>query len=71
MPVMSGIEAAGIIRSLPDEKMRNIPIVAMTADAFAENVQQCLASGMNGHIAKPIDMNNLLNYLRKIKTGRW
>ncbi len=71
MPVMSGIEAAGTIRSLPDEKMRNIPIVAMTADAFAENVQQCLASGMNGHIAKPIDMNNLLNYLRKIKTGRW
>lgn len=67
MPEMNGLEASRKIRELPDEKRRSIPIIAMTADAFAEDVQACLASGMNGHIAKPIDMGTLLNYLRKIK----
>ena len=67
MPELNGLEASRKIRELPDEKRRSIPIIAMTADAFAEDVQACLASGMNGHIAKPINMGTLLNYLRKIK----
>lgn len=67
MPEMNGLEATRKIRAMADESLRSIPIVAMTADAFAEDVQSCLANGMNGHIAKPIDMGALLNYLRKIK----
>ena len=67
MPVMNGIEATKVIRSFSDVKLRKIPIVAMTADAFAEDVQACLECGMNGHIAKPIDMDTLVKYLRKIK----
>lgn len=67
MPEMDGREATRQIRALPDEEKRKIPIVAMTADAFAEDVQACLDSGMNGHIAKPIDAATLQNYLRKIK----
>lgn len=67
MPVMNGYEATKAIRSLPDEKRRKTVIIAMTADAFAENVQECLACGMNGHVAKPIDMNKLVTYLMKIK----
>lgn len=67
MPEMTGIEACRKIRTLEDEQRRNIPIIAMTADAFAEDVQLCMDSGMNGHIAKPIDMGTLLRYLKKIK----
>ena len=67
MPEMNGLEATRKIRALADEQLRGIPVIAMTADAFAEDVQSCLASGMNGHIAKPIDMGALLNYLRKVK----
>ena len=68
MPVMNGIEACRQIRALPDQRSR-IPIVAMTADAFAEDVQVCLASGMNGHLAKPIDIGKLQDYLKKISCG--
>lgn len=67
MPEMNGLEATRKIRALADEQLRGIPVIAMTADAFAEDVQSCLASGMNGHIAKPIDVGALLNYLRKVK----
>ena len=47
-----------------------IPIIAMTADAFSENVAECLEAGMNGHIAKPIDINNVLKELRKIRQAQ-
>lgn len=67
MPEMTGLEAARAIRALSREQNGTIPIVAMTADAFAEDVQACLASGMNGHIAKPVDVNKLRQYLQKIK----
>lgn len=67
MPEMNGYEATKTIRALSDENLNKIPIIAMTADAFAEDVQMCLNCGMNGHIAKPIDMNKLLIYLQKIK----
>ena len=52
MPVMNGIEATKAIRALDDSWASHIPIIAMTADAFSENVSECLAAGMNGHIAK-------------------
>ena len=55
MPVMNGYEATAAIRSLPGEKGK-LPIVAMTANAFAEDVQLAKNTGMNGHIAKPLDM---------------
>ena len=58
MPVMNGYEATAAIRSLPGEKGK-LPIVAMTANAFAEDVQLAKNTGMNGHIAKPLDMNKL------------
>jgi signal transduction histidine kinase/CheY-like chemotaxis protein len=54
MPVMDGYEAAGRIRSLDREDARTIPIVAMTADAFSEDIRKCMDAGMNAHIAKPV-----------------
>lgn len=67
MPEMNGLEASQRIRNLDEAALRNIPVIAMTADAFAEDVQACISSGMNGHMAKPIDTIVLLNYLKKIK----
>ena len=67
MPVMNGIEATKAIRALTDPWASRIPIIAMTADAFSENVAECLAAGMNGHIAKPIDMKLVIKEIRKIK----
>ena len=69
MPVMDGRKAAEAIRSMNDEELKSIPIIAMTADAFAEDVQKCLKSGMNAHIAKPIDIGKLVTYLKKIRDG--
>ena len=70
MPVMNGYEATRAIRALQDEALSQIPIVAMTADAFMEDIQACKDSGMNGHIAKPVDMKILFSYLGKIKSGQ-
>ena len=70
MPVMNGYEATREIRSLTESAWNSIPILAMTADAFAEDVQACKDSGMNGHIAKPVNMNILFSWLRKIKNGQ-
>jgi len=67
MPVMNGIDATKAIRALDDPWASRIPIIAMTADAFSENVAACLAAGMNGHIAKPIDMKLVFKELRRIK----
>ena len=67
MPVMNGLEAAKAIRALEDPWASGIPIIAMTADAFSENVAECLAAGMNGHIAKPVDMKLVLKEIRRIK----
>ena len=63
MPVMNGYEATAAIRSLSGEKGK-LPIVAMTANAFAEDVQLAKNTGMNGHIAKPLDMNKLNDVLK-------
>ena len=67
MPEMNGLDATKAIRKLKDHWASNIPIVAMTADAFAENVSECLAAGMNGHIAKPIDIKLVIKTIRKMK----
>lgn len=70
MPVMNGLDATRTIRALPDPKAANIPIIAMTADAFSENVTECLNAGMNGHIAKPIDIKIVLKEIRRIKEAK-
>ena len=63
MPVMNGYEATRRIRRLEDQRLANIPILAMTANAFEEDKQEALRSGMNGHIAKPIIIGKLLETL--------
>lgn len=63
MPVMGGLAAAKKIRGLDYSIAKNIPIVAMTANAFKEDVQQCLEAGMNAHVAKPLDMARLRQVL--------
>ena len=64
MPVMTGYEATAAIRSL-DRPDADIPIIAMTADAFSEDIQRCLDCGMNAHVAKPIDVREISRQLEK------
>ena len=66
MPVMDGYEATRAIRALPDAALANIPIVAMTANAFEEDREQALKAGMNGHLAKPIDLEKMMTVLRDL-----
>lgn len=65
MPVMNGYEATKEIRSLERDDARSIPIIAMTADAFAEDVKKCLECGMNAHVSKPIDVRKIFSTLEK------
>ncbi|MCM1529974.1 MAG: response regulator [Alistipes sp.] len=65
MPVMNGYEAARAIRTLPGDYPKSVPIIAMTANAFAEDVAAAKNAGMNEHIAKPLDFAQLMNTLRK------
>ena len=65
MPVMDGYEAAKQIRSADRDDLKKIPIVAMTADAFADDVRKSREAGMNDHIAKPIDVQKLMHILQK------
>jgi signal transduction histidine kinase/DNA-binding response OmpR family regulator len=64
MPEMDGLEATRQIRSLKDPWAQSIPIVAMTANVFKEDVEKCLAAGMNGHVGKPINLGEVLEKLR-------
>ena len=64
MPVMDGYEATKVIRRLNRADAKTVPIIAMTADAFSDDVRRCLAAGMNGHIAKPIEPEILYLTLR-------
>ena len=66
MPVMNGHEAARLIRKLENKELANVPILAMTANAFEEDKRAALACGMNGHIAKPIDVENLFATLSRV-----
>lgn len=70
MPVMNGMEAARAIRENDRSYLKNIAIYAMTADAFAEDVQKCLDNGMDGHIAKPVEIKNVRAALRYGKSKR-
>ncbi|WP_106830305.1 hybrid sensor histidine kinase/response regulator [Parabacteroides pacaensis] len=65
MPVMDGYEATRKIRVLQREDIKNMPIIAMTANAFSEDVKNALKAGMNHHLAKPIDIKELMNILNK------
>ena len=65
MPIMNGYDAASIIRKLKDTKKSRLPIIAMTANAFAEDVNKALSAGMNDHVAKPINMNILVPIMMK------
>ena len=65
MPVMDGYQATAAIRKSAHGRAQTIPIIAMTANAFAEDKQRALAAGMNDHVAKPIDMNKLIPTLQK------
>lgn len=66
MPVMNGYEAAGMIRKMERPDAGTIPIIAMTANVFAEDVKEAMAAGMNGHVAKPIDVEVMKETLWKI-----
>ena len=66
MPVMNGYEATKMIRSLDREDAKEIPIIAMTANAFEEDKRAAIAAGMNGHIAKPIQVDKLLSILAEM-----
>ena len=65
MPKMNGLEATQRIRELPENAARKIPIIAMTANVFKEDIEKCLAAGMNDHIGKPLDVKEVLEKLRK------
>lgn len=66
MPIMDGYEATRAIRALDDPQLANIPILAMTANAFEEDRREALRSGMNGHIAKPISIDTLMETLDQV-----
>ena len=66
MPAMNGYEATRAIRALEDPERAKIPILALTADAFQEDQKAAQEAGMQGHIAKPIDMEQLLEALEKV-----
>ena len=74
MPVMDGYEATRNIRAFEEEMLKEegelpeqvpgVPIIAMTANVFREDIEKCLTAGMNDHVGKPIDFNEVLNKLR-------
>jgi signal transduction histidine kinase len=70
MPEVDGYEATRLIRKLDNPYAGKIPIIAMTANVFKEDVEKCLAAGMNGHIGKPLDFDNVITLLRKYLGSR-
>ena len=67
MPVMNGYEATKAIRKSSHELAKTIPIIAMTANAFSEDIHHSLASGMNAHVSKPVEIRRLKKTIRSIK----
>jgi CheY-like chemotaxis protein len=65
MPEMDGYEATRQIRASGAPNAGTIPIIAMTANVFKEDVEQCLAAGMNAHVGKPLDMQDMMDKLRQ------
>ena len=70
MPVMNGYEATRAIRNSSHELAKSMPVIAMTANAFSEDIQTSLAAGMNAHISKPVDIKALAKTIRAVKSGR-
>ena len=70
MPVMNGYEATGAIRSSAHPQAKAIPIIAMTANAFTEDIQDSLRSGMDAHVAKPVDMAILEDTVRSVLAAK-
>ena len=69
MPVMDSYEAARAIRALPDRRLASLPIIAMTANAFQEDIRRAEEAGMNGHIAKPLDIPAMMSTLGEVMRG--
>ena len=65
MPEMDGYEATNQIRSMNNQNAKTIPIIAMTANVFREDIEKCLESGMNGHVGKPLEINEVLRQLKR------
>ena len=70
MPIMNGYEATRRIRALDNPNIAGLPIIAMTANAFDEDRKAALEAGMNGHIAKPIDIPKLMEVLMEVLKGK-
>ena len=66
MPVMDGYEATRAIRSLDNKALAGIPVVAMTANAFKEDIEAAAEAGMQGHVAKPVDVGVLMRTLTSV-----
>jgi CheY-like chemotaxis protein len=66
MPVMDGYEATKLIRSFKEPELSNIPIIAMTANAFEEDRKKALEAGMNAHVAKPVDVQKLFSAIQTV-----
>jgi CheY-like chemotaxis protein len=65
MPEMDGFEATRLIRELPHERAATIPIVAMTANVFREDIEKCMEAGMNAHVGKPLDFDEVMKKIRQ------
>jgi len=65
MPEMDGFEATRRIRAMDLQRAKDIPIVAMTANVFREDIERCFAAGMNGHFGKPVDIGEVMATLKK------
>ena len=70
MPHMDGIEATKAIRAMNRNDATSVPIIALSADAFAEDAQRCRDAGMNDHLAKPIDVKELTRLLASFRVDR-
>jgi CheY-like chemotaxis protein len=64
MPEMDGYDATRSIRALDTPRAKTIPIIAMTANVFREDIERCIDAGMNGHVGKPLDINEVISILR-------
>jgi CheY-like chemotaxis protein len=64
MPEMDGHEATRRIRAIDNQKAKDIPIIAMTANVFKEDVEKCLEAGMNGHVGKPLNFDEVMDKLQ-------
>ena len=76
MPKMDGLEATSRIRALPSRQRERLPIIAMTANVFEDDIKACQAAGMDGHLGKPLDIDSVLKTLRKYlgaacEEGNW